>query len=163
MRLGAFPHQASKYVEDNYPDRAVFDASDMRAAYKDGYKKGVAMALAFHLEKPKVELTMGGIAEAVCRVTGVTKEELFSQCRAREYVDARFMAAWLIHKHLGVTAKSIAKFLNRRAHVTIRHGIQLADEWQANPKLNPIWVEKIKLIEEALSEKDERQSEQNEE
>lgn len=91
-------------------------------------------------------VTLDFIAEAVCMQTGVTMEELLSQNRVSQWVEARWMVAWLARQYTTRTSASIARFLHRRAHGTVLHGIEKGNDYMNEPRLNPGWTRKVKKI-----------------
>ena len=68
-----------------------------------------------------IEVTREEIFEVVCKVCGLTKEQIVSDSRKRTIVDGRKMVCAALKIKHNVTLTEIGEMLGNRDHTSIRH------------------------------------------
>jgi Bacterial dnaA protein helix-turn-helix len=58
------------------------------------------------------------------RLTGVSREDIFSQRRHKEVVRVRHQAMWLAHKYTSWSLPKIGRTFGGRDHTTVIHGLR---------------------------------------
>ena len=118
--------------------------------YTDGIRKAIEVAIA--ALTPHLTPTLDNIIAAVAQETGVTEQEMLLRVRHREYAEARYMVFWLAHYYTSTTLTAIARRTQRTDHVIVIYGIKKGDDWMASPQLNPLWVDRVKRIINAIEQ-----------
>ena len=86
------------------------------------------------------------IVKAVAKVTGVTEQTMMSRLRREEVVEARWIAWFFMHTHMGLQLAVIGrKWGNGVNHATVIHGLKqiayklnFARDWQLRPTMEDV-------------------------
>ena len=89
-----------------------------------------------------LEPTLANIGREVCRVFQISKNNLLSTRRNRDFVIARHAAFWLARELTPKTVGTIGAYYNRD-HTTVLHGISRASVW---PEYYPDYANRLAEI-----------------
>jgi len=104
-------------------------------------------ALEETVEDKKTQATGAGIIDIVCKYFNITKPDIVSKKRNREYVEPRMIAFYLISEFLNIPLVSIGKLLGGRDHTTVMHGKnKIAASLKDDVRLKRIVEDLTKLI-----------------
>lgn len=76
---------------------------------------------------PIKSLTADGIADTICELYGITKEELLGKCRKQNITFGRHVFCYLAYKYLSYSLSGIGKYLGCRDHTTILNSIRIVN------------------------------------
>ena len=82
---------------------------------------------------------------AISKVFGISPEDIKGQCRQREIVRARHLAAWMLW-HSGDSQIAVGKMLGGRDHSTVAHAVQMADVLMKTDKGYRAMVKRVFLL-----------------
>ena len=96
------------------------------------------------------------IIQFVTARTGITREQIESPTRKREWVQARQALTWLLRKHTDLSLNAIGAIIGGRDHSTVIHSVEAVDDalsfkWNKTFK----WVHEFKFYSPAPMWEDE--------
>lgn len=140
----------AKNVRDNVRDLEGVLASLL--AYSMLTDEQINIELAERVVSQIVDVTVStinvsNIMDAVCDEFGVTQEQIVSQGRLKEVVQARQVAMYLSKKLMDKPLQEIGNYFGGRTHPTVLHAISCVTEQMS---VDPVFKRQVKRIETKL-------------
>ena len=140
----------AKNVRDNVRDLEGVLASLL--AYSTLTDEQISIELAERVVSQIVDVTVATISinnimDAVCEEFGVTTDQILSQGRLKEVVQARQVAMYLTKKLMDKPLQEIGNYFGGRTHPTVRHAISCVKDQMS---VDPVFKRQVRRVETKL-------------
>ena len=93
------------------------------------------LQLADLFDRPRRNVRISDIENAVCDVFGVDRKQLKSMAKAKSISQPRMLAMWLARKYTRAAYSEIGDYFGKRAHNTVISAQQRVTDWIENDSL----------------------------